>query len=103
MQSQEPICDKLKQIQPGDEWWFYQCAGRPTDETGKLRWDKIDIFLSCVQEVFDNPWYRWLRNLRRGRGVCANLILGGVQNTVGNILRLGENIHTLDGSHLSSN
>jgi len=103
MQSQEPISDKLKQIQPGDEWWFYQCAGRPTDETGKLRQDKIDIFLSRVQEVFDDPWYSWLRNLRHGRGACDNLILGGVQNTVGDILRLGENIHNLGGSPISSN
>lgn len=97
MTSQEPMCDKLKQIRVEDEWWFYQCVGRPKDETGKLGQDKIDLFLSCAQQIFDNRWYRWLRNLRQGRGVCANLILGGVQNTVGNVLRLGENLHALGG------
>lgn len=90
-------CDRLGTIKPQDEWWFHQCAGGvPEDTTGALRETDVRAMLSHLQGIFDNKWYVRYGNIRN-RGLCANLLLGGVQNTVGNIMRLASNISRLAG------
>jgi len=89
-------CGRLATVKPEEEWWFYQCAGTPVDATGKLVEVDIRNLLSHIQKVFDNKWYiRW-GNIRN-KGICANLMIGGAQNTTGNIVRLASNIQRLGG------
>jgi len=90
-------CDKLSNIQPHDEWWFYQCAGGvPVDITGMNSEEDIKNTLKHLQTVFDNKWYVKHGNTKNG-SICAGLLLGGVQNNTGNIMRLASNIARLGG------
>jgi hypothetical protein len=96
-QSSISSCERLSTIKPGDEWWFYQCGGGvPKDTTGMNTEDDIREILSHLQVIFNNEWYAKHGNSRNG-GICANLLLGGVQNTIGNIMRLSSNISRLGG------
>lgn len=96
-QSSFPPCDRLSTITPEDEWWFYQCeGGTPEDTTGVNSKEDIRSTLSHLQSVFNNEWYVSYGNIRNG-GICARLLLGGVQNTAGNIMRLASNISRLGG------
>lgn len=52
-------------------------------------------YLICRASSTTNGMVRY-GNIRN-RGLCANLLLGGVQNTVGNIMRLASNISRLAG------
>lgn len=90
-------CDRLSTIKLKDEWWFYQCAGGvPEDTTGVYSEEEIRNLLSHLETIFDNRWYVKHGNTTN-RGICANLLLGGVQNTVGNVMRLASNISRLGG------
>ena len=90
-------CKELATIEPHDEWWFYQCVGGvPEDTTGVYSEEDVRNLLSHLETIFDNKWYVKHGNTTNG-GICANLLLGGVQNTVGNIMRLASNISRLGG------
>lgn len=90
-------CKELATIKPHDEWWFYQCVGGvPEDTTGVYSEEDVRNLLSHLETIFDNRWYVKHGNTTN-RGICANLLLGGVQNTVGNIMRLASNISRLGG------
>lgn len=93
MPNETPLkCKELATIKPYDEWWFYQCGGGvPEDTTGVYR-----NLLAHLETIFDNRWYIKHGNTING-GICANLLLGGVQNTAGNIIRLASNISQLGG------
>lgn len=91
-----PPCDRLSVIRLDDEWWFYQCAGIPEDKSGESGEEVVRRILSNLQGVFDNAWYVKYGNTKNG-GICANLLLGGVQNTAGNMLRLASNLARLGG------
>ncbi|MDP3063834.1 MAG: hypothetical protein Q8O40_11595 [Chloroflexota bacterium] len=89
-------CQRLSGIRPGDVWWFYQCAGAPEDTSGELSERDIRSILSHLETVFDNKWYvRWGNT--RNKGICASLLIGGVQHSVDNIMRLASNIRRLGG------
>ena len=84
-------------MKPHDEWWFYQCVGgAPEDTTGVYNEEVVRNLLSHLETIFDNRWYTKHGNTTNG-GICAALLLGGVQNTVGNIMRLAYNIAQLGG------
>jgi len=88
-------CKELATIKPHDKWWFYQCVGGvPEDTTGVYSEEDVRNLLSHLETIFDNRWYVKHGNTTN-RGICANLLLGGVQNTVGNIMRLASNISRL--------
>lgn len=90
-------CARLSTIEPRDEWWFYQCVGGvPEDTTGALSEMEVRNMLFHLQGIFDNRWYVKYGNTAN-KGICAVLLLGGVQNTVGNIMRLASNISRLGG------
>lgn len=90
-------CDRLALIKPDEEWWFYQCAGGvPENTTGIYSEEKTRDLLSHLEPVFDNKWYVKHGNIAN-KGICGVLLLGGVQNTVGNIMRLASNISSLGG------
>jgi hypothetical protein len=90
-------CDRLSTIKPEDEWWFYQCGGGvPEDITGATSEIDVRAMLFHLEGIFDNKWYAKYGNIRNG-GLCANSRLGGVQNTVDNIMRLASNISRLGG------
>lgn len=90
-------CKELATIKPHDDWWFYQCAGGvPEDTTGVHSEEDVRNLLSHLETIFDNKWYVKHGNTTN-RGICANLLLGGVQNTVDNIMRLASNISRLGG------
>ncbi|MFC1956875.1 hypothetical protein ACFLVY_01080 [Chloroflexota bacterium] len=90
-------CRELATIGPHDEWWFYQCGGGvPEDTTGVHSEQDVRALLSHLETIFNNRWYVKHGNTAN-RGLCANLLLGGVQNTVDNILRLASNISRLGG------
>jgi hypothetical protein len=90
-------CKELATLKPQDEWWFYQCGGGvPEDTTGLYSEEDIRNLLSHLETIFDNRWYVKHGN-SANRGICANLLLGGVQNTAGNIMRLAYNISRLGG------
>ena len=90
-------CDKLSNIQPHDEWWLYQCAsGVPEDITEVNSEEDIKNTLSHLQTIFDNKWYVKHGNIKNGC-ICAGLLLGGMQNNTGNIMRLASNLAGLGG------
>lgn len=99
MVNENPLlrCRKLASLKPHEEWWFYQCAGGvPEDTTGVYSEEDVRNLLSHLQVIFDNRWYVKHGNTTN-RGICANLLLGGVQNTVDNIMRLSYNVSRLGG------
>lgn len=99
MVNENPLlrCKKLASLKPHEEWWFYQCAGGvPEDTTGVYSEEDVRNLLSHLQVIFDNRWYVKHGNTTN-RGICANLLLGGVQNTVDNIMRLSYNVSRLGG------
>jgi len=90
-------CDELSTIKVNDEWWFYKCSGGVSTDTASVHSEEdIRNLLSHLQGIFDNKWYVKHGNIRNG-GICANALLGGAQNTEGNIMRLASNISRLGG------
>lgn len=91
---QFPLCDKLRAIKPSDDWWFFQCARAQGNITEVYSKEEREA-LSVLQEIFDNKWYLAMRERRKG--FCASQLLGGSQNTEGNMMRLASNILRLGG------
>lgn len=91
-------CKELATIKPHDEWWFYQCVGGvPEGTTGIYSEEDVRNLLSHLETVFDNRWYVKHGNTKNS-GICAELLLGGgMQNPIGNIMRLASNISRLGG------
>ncbi len=90
-------CKELATITLQDDWWFYQCVcSVPEDTTGVYGEEDVRNLLSHLETIFDNRWYVEHGNTIN-KGICASLLLGGVQNTVGNIMRLAYNISRLGG------
>jgi hypothetical protein len=99
MVNEAPVskCKELATIMPQDDWWFYQCVGGvPEDTTGVYSEEDVRALLSHLETIFDNRWYVKHGNTIN-RGICAGLLLGGVQNTVSNIMRLAYTISRLGG------
>lgn len=88
-------CERLRAIKPEDEWWFYQCAADTLEDTTGSK-DDIMNTLFHLQAIFNNKWYVKYGNIRNG-GICALALLGGMQNTSGNIMRIASNISRLGG------
>ena len=77
--------------------WFKTCVGELKNSQGKLSDTEIQKWLSELEKIYDNEWYKELRNLRNGHGPCALTLLGGVQSPITAILRLGQNLKTIGG------
>lgn len=90
-------CKQLSSIHQSDEWWFYQCVGGVLEDvTGAYAEQDIRESLSQLEAIFDNKWYA-KRGNKVNSGICAGLLLGGMQNTIPNIMRLAFNITRLGG------
>jgi hypothetical protein len=83
-------CNTLKNVTNKDKWWLELC-------TGKCWNPNVQPIISELKMIYDNKWYRELRNMRNGFGPCALSMIGGMQSTISNILDIGENLRVLGG------
>lgn len=77
-----------------DDWWLLQRMDGelPADREGRLLPSQVHSFFEQLASVFDNEWAKHIE----AKKVDPLLPIGGLQNTVGNVVRLGQ-ILTLVG------